>query len=106
MTTAGTIGLLHPGQMGSAVGALAVSAGRRVVWASEGRSEASASRADADGLEDVAWLNAIVNQSELILSICPPAAAQEVATEVAGLGFEGDLLLGWRAGDAIASDLG
>ena len=25
---------------------------------------------------------------------------------VAGLGIEGDLLLGWRAGDAIAGDLG
>jgi hypothetical protein len=25
---------------------------------------------------------------------------------VAGLGFEGDLLLGWRGGDAIAADLG
>ena len=25
---------------------------------------------------------------------------------VGGLGFEGDLLLGWRGGDAIAADLG
>ena len=25
--------------------------------------------------------------------------------KLAALGFEGDLLLGWRAGDAIASDL-
>jgi hypothetical protein len=26
--------------------------------------------------------------------------------EVGGLGLEGDLLLGWRAGDAIAHELG
>ena len=26
--------------------------------------------------------------------------------QVGALGFEGDLLLGWRAGDAIAGDLG
>lgn len=89
MAIPGTIGLLHPGQMGSAVGASAVGAGRRVVWTSDGRSEASAGRAEVGGLEDVHWLNAVANQSELILSICPPTAAEDVATEVAGLGFDG-----------------
>ena len=89
MPEQGTIGLLNPGQMGSAVGGHSVAAGRRVVWASEGRSEASEARARADGLEDVAWLNAVVNQSELILAICPPAAAEDVANEVAALGYEG-----------------
>jgi len=33
-----TIGLLHPGDMGSVVGACAVAGGSRVLWASEGRS--------------------------------------------------------------------
>jgi 3-hydroxyisobutyrate dehydrogenase-like beta-hydroxyacid dehydrogenase len=77
MAEPGTIGLLHPGAMGSAV------------WASEDRSAASEARASADGLEDLTWLNGVVNQSELILSICPPAAAEEVASEVAGLGYRG-----------------
>ena len=89
MSEPGTIGLLHPGQMGSAVGGHAVAAGRRVVWASDGRSEASEARANADGLEDLDWVNGVVNQSELILSICPPAAAEEVAREVADLGYGG-----------------
>jgi 3-hydroxyisobutyrate dehydrogenase-like beta-hydroxyacid dehydrogenase len=89
MAEPGTIGVLHPGAMGSAVGAHAVAAGRRVVWASEDRSEATEARASADGLEDLTWVNGVVNQSELILSICPPAAAEDVANEVAGLGFRG-----------------
>lgn len=82
-----TIGLLHPGQMGSAVGATAKAGGSRVVWVAEGRSDATHARADADELEDVAWLNALVNQSDVVLSICPPHAAVAVAEEVAALGY-------------------
>lgn len=82
-----TIGLLHPGQMGAAVGATAKAGGSRVVWVGEGRSDATHARADADELEDVAWLNALVNQSDVVLSICPPDAAVAVAEEVAALGF-------------------
>jgi len=47
-----TIGILHPGDMGSVVGACAVAAGARVLWASEGRSAGSRERAAAAGLED------------------------------------------------------
>jgi len=32
-----TIGILHPGEMGSAVGAAARAGGARVLWASAGR---------------------------------------------------------------------
>ncbi len=86
-TPADAVGLLHPGQMGSAVGASTVGAGQRVLWVSEGRSDASRARAEADGLEDVHWLNALVNQSDIILSICPPGNAEEVAEDVTTLGF-------------------
>lgn len=84
-----SIGLVHPGSMGAAVGASAVAAGRRVVWSGEDRSEATHRRADAAGLEDVHWLNGVVNQSDIILSICPPHAALEVAQDVRNLGFQG-----------------
>jgi len=83
------IGLLHPGEMGSAVGAAARAAGARVVWASEARSAASRGRAEADGLEDVSTLKHLVAESRVILSVCPPAAALEVAREVAALRFAG-----------------
>ena len=46
-----TIGLLHPGDMGAAVGQCLAGAGHRVLWAPEGRSAAtSAARAEAAGL--------------------------------------------------------
>ena len=84
-----TIGVLHPGAMGAAVGAAARGAGARVVWCSEDRSEATARRAEEAGFEDAHWLNGVVNQSTILLSICPPAAAEDVAAEVAALGFRG-----------------
>ncbi len=84
-----TIGLLHPGEMGSAVVAAARAAGARVIWASEGRSAASRNRAVAAELEDVGTLSALVAQSDFILSICPPAAAIEVARSVATQRFGG-----------------
>src|SRR5205823_11736601 len=51
-----TIGILHPGEMGSSVAAAARAGGSRVVWASAGRGEATRKRAEADGLEDVGTL--------------------------------------------------
>ena len=87
MTTA--IGLLHPGEMGGAVGAAARLNGARVIWASDGRGDATRRRAGAAGLEDVGTVERLVAESSLILSICPPAAAVDVAREVAGLGYRG-----------------
>lgn len=84
-----SIGLVHPGSMGAAVGASIVAAGRRVVWTGEDRSEATHRRAEAAGLEDVHWLNGVVNQSDVIFSICPPHAALDVAQDVRNLGFQG-----------------
>jgi hypothetical protein len=73
------VGLLHPGEMGAAVGACA---GGEVIWASEGRSEAS--RARAAGFQDVGTLTALVGRADVILSICPPYAAAEVARACEG----------------------
>ncbi len=84
-----SIGVVHPGSMGAAVGASIVAAGRRVVWSGEDRSEATHRRAEAAGLVDLSWLNAVVNQSDIILSICPPHAALDVAQEVRNMGFQG-----------------
>lgn len=87
MTT--TIGVLHPGEMGAAVGAAARLNGARVVWASADRGAATQARARAAGLEDVGTVAGLVAATGLILSICPPAAAPDVAREVAALGFRG-----------------
>jgi len=74
----GTVGLLHPGEMGAAVGAVLREQGIRVVWASEGRSDETRTRAEAAGLEDVGSVDAVA-ESDVVFSICPPHAALEVA---------------------------
>jgi 3-hydroxyisobutyrate dehydrogenase-like beta-hydroxyacid dehydrogenase len=78
------IGLVHPGEMGSAVGACLVGCGHEVLWASEGRSPETAARAERAGLTDAGTLDALVAKSELVLSICPPHAALEVARDLEG----------------------
>jgi 3-hydroxyisobutyrate dehydrogenase-like beta-hydroxyacid dehydrogenase len=83
-----TIGLLHPGEMGAAVGGCLVSAGHTVLWDPAGRSRASTGRALAGGLTGVAF-SALAARSSVIVSICPPQAALEVAGQVAGTGYAG-----------------
>jgi 3-hydroxyisobutyrate dehydrogenase-like beta-hydroxyacid dehydrogenase len=83
------IGLLHPGQMGAAVAALAVHTGHEVWWDPAGRSPHSARRAGAAGLQEARDLSDLADRVDVLLSICPPAAAGEVARRVAGIGFRG-----------------
>ncbi|HET7128219.1 MAG TPA: DUF1932 domain-containing protein [Gaiellaceae bacterium] len=65
--------------MGSAVGACVDG---DVVWASGGRSDATRARAVA--FRDVESVDALVAEADVILSICPPHAAAEVARACAG----------------------
>jgi 3-hydroxyisobutyrate dehydrogenase-like beta-hydroxyacid dehydrogenase len=74
--------------MGARVGAELVRAGHRVVWMSKGRSPATAQRAEEAGLSDVHDLDGVVD-CESIISICPPAAARDVARQVAETGYSG-----------------
>jgi 3-hydroxyisobutyrate dehydrogenase-like beta-hydroxyacid dehydrogenase len=73
-----TVGLLHPGEMGAAVGAVLRGQGHRVLWASQGRSEETRARAEAAGLEDAGSVEQVA-AAEVVFSICPPHAALEVA---------------------------
>src|SRR6266852_2669475 len=66
-----TVALLHPVEMGTAIGACLGGLGLRVVCASAGRSAATRSRAKAAGLEDLGPLE------------------RALAREVAGHGFNG-----------------
>ena len=75
-----TVGVLHPGEMGAAVGAVARA---EVLWAPEGRSAATAERARAAGLR-AAPLRELVEGCDVLLSICPPHAALDVARSVRG----------------------
>lgn len=84
-----TIGLLHPGEMGAAVGQCLTAAGHEVLWLAAGRSPASAARAEAAGLTAAASLADLAGRSEMIVSVCPPQGALDVARAVAGTGFGG-----------------
>src|SRR5689334_18338638 len=68
------IGILHPGEMGAAVGARLAERGHDVAWSAEGRSDATRERAAHAGL---------------IVSVCPPHAALDVAAAVAATGYGG-----------------
>jgi 3-hydroxyisobutyrate dehydrogenase-like beta-hydroxyacid dehydrogenase len=83
-----TVGLLHPGEMGAAVGGCLVSVGHEVLWDPAGRSRATTGRALAAELTGVAF-DRLVAKSSVILSICPPHAALDVAHQVAAAGYTG-----------------
>jgi 3-hydroxyisobutyrate dehydrogenase-like beta-hydroxyacid dehydrogenase len=94
------IGLLHPGAMGASVGAAARSNHHTVLWASAGRTASTSARARRADLEDAGTVADVVKASEIVLAVCPPHAAEEVASEVAELGFSGVYV----EGNAISPD--
>ncbi len=84
-----TVGLLHPGAMGEALGAALVANGHEVIWASTGRSDATRARAEAAELTDVVTIDVLAARSDIIISICPPEHAETVAADVRTAGFDG-----------------
>jgi 3-hydroxyisobutyrate dehydrogenase-like beta-hydroxyacid dehydrogenase len=89
------IGLLHPGEMGAAVAACLTGRGYQVLWVPAGRGPATRARAAAAGLTTAAGPDAagqaadLARRAGIILSVCPPHAALEVAQAVAAAGFTG-----------------
>ena len=81
-----TVGFLHPGAMGSS---LAAACRVPTLWASDGRSAATKTRAEAVGMTDVGTVTELAARADVIVSICPPVAAVDTAREVAAAGFEG-----------------
>ena len=69
--------------MGASIGAALRRAGVQVLWVSAGRGPATRRRAQAADLTDAGTLPALVARSDLVLSVCPPHAAIEVASRVA-----------------------
>ncbi|WP_019354733.1 DUF1932 domain-containing protein [Streptomyces sp. AA1529] len=83
------VGVLHPGSMGAAIAAQAARDGAEVLWCAAGRSSATRQRAEAAGLTSVRTLRELCDRSALIISLCPPAHAQELAAQVAAEDFVG-----------------
>lgn len=83
------VGILHPGEMGISVGASAKNSGCEVYWASEGRSASTRERVDKIGLNDARTVAALCSICTIVISVCPPHAAEDVANEVVRSGFHG-----------------
>lgn len=79
----GTIGILYPGEMGTVLGRLFRAAGFRVVTACEHRSGRTINSAREAGIEVLEGVPSVVAVADVILSLVPPAAAVELARQVA-----------------------
>jgi 3-hydroxyisobutyrate dehydrogenase-like beta-hydroxyacid dehydrogenase len=86
------IGILHPGEMGSAVAATVRNSGHEVLWVSEGRSHRTRARAESAGLTDAGTLARLCETCPVILSVCPPEFAADLADQVLAHGFRGTYL--------------
>jgi 3-hydroxyisobutyrate dehydrogenase-like beta-hydroxyacid dehydrogenase len=87
--TAQRIGILHPGQMGTVVAVSAKNSGNEVYWASEGRSATTRKRAEQAGLSDAGTLGRLCGMCPVIVSVCPPEFAEEIAEQVARHSYPG-----------------
>jgi 3-hydroxyisobutyrate dehydrogenase-like beta-hydroxyacid dehydrogenase len=86
-----TVGIVSPGAMGSAVGNALLRGGARVVATVAGRSERTAALARRSQIELLPGLESVLLESDLVLSIVPPAEAEAVAAELSGARLFADL---------------
>lgn len=106
-----TVGLLHPGEMGAALAAALRGRGHRVVWCSAGRGAATRARAERAGLADAGTLPVLAGTADVVVAVCPPHAAVDLALAVAATGFAGTYLdanavapaTSARIGDVVAT---
>jgi 3-hydroxyisobutyrate dehydrogenase-like beta-hydroxyacid dehydrogenase len=80
----GTVAVVHPGEMGAAVGQCLAAVGHTVLWASQGRGPETAARAGAAGLQDAGTVAQAAARAGVIFSVCPPHAALDVARQLRG----------------------
>ena len=83
------IGILHPGEMGVSVAASAINSGHEVYWVSQNRSDKTHLRAGKYNLTEVESLSQFCQTCEIVISICPPHAADDVAKSIIDQGFKG-----------------
>jgi 3-hydroxyisobutyrate dehydrogenase-like beta-hydroxyacid dehydrogenase len=69
--------------MGAAIGSALKPVAAAVVWAAAGRTQATSKRAELADLVGVPDVAAVARRCDVIISICPPHAALDVAQQVA-----------------------
>jgi hypothetical protein len=65
--------------MGAALGSALRGAGHRVLWASTGRSAATAQRAGQAGFDDAGTVEELCKGTDVLVAVCPPHGAVDVA---------------------------
>ncbi|MFI1573919.1 DUF1932 domain-containing protein [Streptomyces anulatus] len=84
-----TVTVLHPGSMGAAITAEIVAGGHEALSVTKGRSEHTWRRAREAGATACDSLPEALSRSAIVLSVCPPQAAEDVAAAVAAHAFAG-----------------
>ena len=77
------VAILVPGEMGAAVGKALGDNGVEVITCLDGRSAPTRERAAAAGFRDVADLETLLGEADMVLSILPPEHAPAIAEKVA-----------------------
>jgi 3-hydroxyisobutyrate dehydrogenase-like beta-hydroxyacid dehydrogenase len=77
------VGLVSPGDMGSAIGKRIKESGKNVYTALDGRSERTKALGRAAGLDDCGSMDKLVSTCELVISVINPGEAMNVARDVA-----------------------
>lgn len=83
------IGLLHPGEMGISLAASAINSSMKVHWVSKDRSVETKNRAEKYSLSECDSLEQLCDISSVIISVCPPHAAEALAENVKKCHFSG-----------------
>ena len=79
-----SVGIISPGDMGSAIGKILRDSGLDVVTCLEGRSELTRLRAKESGMRDIQSVDNLIIEVDLILSVLVPSKALELAELIAG----------------------
>lgn len=78
-----TVGIMSPGDMGSAIGKVLSDSGLDVITCLEGRSELTHVRAQESGMRNAQSVDQLVTEAELILSVLAPSEALALAKLIA-----------------------
>jgi len=77
-----TVAIVSPGDMGHTVGQRLREGGLRVITCLRGRGDHTRRLAEEAGIEDVRSYDDLVGEAQILLSIVPPAVAEDVAAVV------------------------
>ncbi len=83
------IGFLHPGEMGISLAATAQNSGHNAYWVGENRSKETRARAIKNNLVEVQTIRELCEKCSVMISVCPPHAATDVARLVLAENFVG-----------------